>query len=145
MPGDEFDDLREFLCAGRFAVAGKGDVVDAARFRRHALHEVAMLQFVQKSSQLFFQQRQVDGWCSAARKIGDLTLDAAPVAGIVWIEIDTDRNAARTARDDRIHITQSGTVAVVVGDVQFGKVISHESSPILISIYPSTRSGRTVW
>ncbi len=114
--GDEFDDLGELLCAGRFAVAGERDVVDAARLGRHALHEVAVLQFVQKAAQLFFQQGQIDRWCRAACEIGHLAVDAAPVAGVVGIEVDADGDAARAARDDRIDVAQSGAVAAVVGD-----------------------------
>ena len=109
----------EFLRAGRLAVAGNGDVIDAARFGWHALHEITVLQFMQKTAQFFFQQRQIDWRRRAAHKFGHLAVDAAPVAGIVGIQVDADGDSACAARDDRIHIAQSCAVAAVVGSAQF--------------------------
>jgi hypothetical protein len=51
-----------------------------------------------------------------------LTIDTAPVAGVVGIKINADGQTTRSARHDRINVFQSGNVAVVIGG---GEVLVH--------------------
>ena len=52
-----------------------------------------------------FQNGQIDRRRGAARQIGNLAVDAAPVAGVVDIEINADGYATSTARYNRINIS----------------------------------------
>src|SRR5450759_2966648 len=78
------------------------------------MHEIAVQQFIEKIAQLVFQDDQVYRRRSTTGQIGNLAVDAAPVAGVVGIEVDADRNTSGTARHHRIDVTQSRAVAVMI-------------------------------
>ncbi len=117
--GDDFHHLGKLRAAGGFTVARQGDVVDASHVFRHTiLHKITMQNVVQKIVQLLFQQNQIDVRCSAAHEVGHLAIHASPVAGIVGVEIDTDRQASGATRDDGIDVAQIRAIAVVIDDAE---------------------------
>ena len=86
---DERNNLLKFFGTGRFTIAGQRNIVNAARpFRHAALHEITVQQLMKKTTQLLLQQRQINPRSCAALKLRHLTIYAAPIAGIIGIEID---------------------------------------------------------
>ena len=59
--------------------------------------KVTMLNFMQECAQFFFESGQVNHRRRAAFEFRNLAINAAPVAGIVGIEIDAYRYAAGAA------------------------------------------------
>ena len=82
------------------------------------LHEVAMQNFMQKCPQLRFEPAQINYRRRSAFELGNLAINAAPVACIVGIEVDAYRHASRAARHYRIDVSHPRDIAAVVLDMQ---------------------------
>ena len=99
------DRLGELRRTGWLAIAGKGDIHQTTRLRRHlALHEVAVQRIFQKARQFGLEPIQIDGWRPTPAQIVDLAIEARPVAGIIGIEVDADRDATSPPRDNGIDV-----------------------------------------
>ena len=105
--GAGVDDLVEVFVRRRFAVAGEGDVVEAAEVGRD-FAEFGRFVDLAGGDQVERRAEFVDeggGFYEAGFALAaavDLAVDAVEVADLVGVEIHADRDAAGAAAEDRV-------------------------------------------
>jgi hypothetical protein len=84
--------LRKLFTARGLSVAGNGDILNEPVIGVHlkALKKIAMLNIVKKIPQFFFKQAQIQIGRSSFYKFRHLAVNAAPVAGVIGIEINAN-------------------------------------------------------
>jgi len=75
-------------------------------------------QFRAKMSATLLRAYQIKLGRATTLEIGDLAINAAPVAGIVGIQVDAYGHAARSAGNHGINVSESRNIAAVVTDLQ---------------------------
>lgn len=108
----------------RLAISRKGDIHQVACLSGDMTeHEIAMQSFVEKARQLPLKDGQIDRRRSATGQIINLAIQARPIAGIIDVQVDSNRNPARPARNNGVDITQAGTVAAMIIGSQHDRIV----------------------
>ncbi len=116
-PRDDTDGSGKLARAGRFAIPRKGDIDHPpGLWRRVPFQIIAMEHRGEEHTQFRFQPTEVDRRWPAARQVGHLAVDAAPIAGVVRVQVDADRHATRAPGNHRIDIGHAAAVAIVICD-----------------------------
>src|SRR5258708_992671 len=107
--GGQSHRLRKHRAGGRLAVAGKGDVVEAAQGGRRGAEAVYLEQAARDDQsqhlvQFLSQAGQVHVAGAAGGGAIDLTVDAIEVADLVRVEIEADADTLAAPRNHRVDV-----------------------------------------